>query len=62
METTNQKSTIDTQKREMNANVTLKIVSKSQAKWTKEERSAQENYKNNPKTMNKMPMYVSTNN
>ena len=38
MITTNQKSMIDTQKRERNPNITLKIVIKSQEKTAKEEK------------------------
>ena len=46
----------------MNPNIRLKTVNKSQGKRTKEEET-EKNYKNNPKTINKMAIkYIAINN
>ena len=50
--TTNQKSKIDTQKRERNPDITSKILIKSQ--WKRAKEGNKKDHKNNPKTTHKM--------
>ena len=57
MVTTNQISIIDINKeREMNPNITLKIVIKSERKWAKEERRNYKEPQKTSKTINKMAL------
>ena len=61
--TTNQKHIIDTQKqREINPNIELKIVIRSQGKWEREEYRNKEEWQNNQKAINMWSLSTSINN